>query len=157
MPSQSVTNSSASPSAWVPLLVQVCFTRTLWWMEMIRYLESKFCFCALGKGHLCVCFVQTSWMSCCREKIVSCTSGQWGRGGWTSASNMWCLSAVPNRCVSYIHTQAHIPAHVCCLSRPPPQKKKISFLLSLFSWGRVSQSNLYHTVLPLITVFNISH
>lgn len=46
-----------------------------------------------------VFFHQISWMSCCRERTECSTSGQWGSGGWTSASNMLCLNAAQNRCV----------------------------------------------------------
>lgn len=41
-------------------------------------------------------------MSCCRERTECSTSGQWGSGGWTNASNMSCLNAAPNRCVLMI-------------------------------------------------------
>lgn len=111
---QSVTNSSASHPAWVSLLavgtrlVHVYSTGSLWWMETVQFqvFGVKVLFLCCGKKtFLCVCFVQTSWMSCCRGRIVSCTFGQWGRGGWTSASSMWCLSVVPNRFVTY--KQAH--------------------------------------------------
>lgn len=46
-----------------------------------------------------VFFHQISWMSCCRERTECSTSGPWGSGGWTSASNMLCLNAAQNRCV----------------------------------------------------------
>lgn len=49
-------------------------------------------------------------MSCCRGRTESCTSGPWRNAAWISASNMWCLNAVPNRWDSSNQRAAHTHA-----------------------------------------------
>lgn len=129
MPSQSVTNSSASPSAWVPLLVQVCFTRTLWWMEMIRYLESKFCFCALGKGHLCVCvlFRHPEWVAAERKSCPALLDNEEEEAGPVPAiCGVWaqCQTGVS---LTYTHRHTYLLMFAVCLAHPHKKKKFLSF------------------------------